>query len=32
MHFYSIDFDENFFEMYLNEVIILDSVNIQLEK
>ena len=30
MHFYWIDFDKNFFEMYLNEVTILDSENIHI--
>ena len=30
MHFYWIDFGKNFFEMYLNEVTILDSENIHI--
>ena len=30
MHFYWIDFDKNCFEMYLNEVTILDSENIHI--
>ena len=30
MYFYWIDFDKNFFEIYLNEVTILDSENIHI--